>query len=82
MEEYSKFFNHHYELVAKIEERVTRYGTANCTDRDLGKGERAFQNSLAEQVDSINLMQLFSLAKKTNEMGSDTVDNKIKLQND
>ena len=39
VKEYSKFFNRHYELVAQIEERVTKYGTATCTNKVLTKRE-------------------------------------------
>ena len=32
--EYSKFFNKHYNLVAKIEEKVTRHGHPSTVDED------------------------------------------------
>jgi len=32
--EYSKFFNKHYNLVAKIEEKVTRHGNPSFTNAD------------------------------------------------
>lgn len=34
VEEYSKFFNRHYELVAQIEQSVTKYGSPNGVDGD------------------------------------------------
>jgi hypothetical protein len=42
VKEYSKFYNQHYELVAQIEERVTKYGTATCTNKVLTKREQEF----------------------------------------
>lgn len=62
--EYSKFYNKHYDLVAQIEERVTKHGNASGTNQLGQDDDLGFQNTLEQQVDGINLMQLFSLAKK------------------
>lgn len=48
--ESSKFFNHHYDLVARLEAKV---------NNDPGQGF-----NLDEQVEGIDVQQMFSLAKK------------------
>ena len=48
VEEYSKFFNRHYDLVAQIEERVTKYGNAQCADTEYRQSDKAFQKTLEE----------------------------------
>jgi hypothetical protein len=59
--EYSKFFNKHYNLVARLEEKVTRHGHPS----NLLEGEDfEFGNDLEAQIEGINMMQLFSLAKR------------------
>jgi hypothetical protein len=59
--EYSKFFNKHYNLVARLEERVTKHGHPNMfmDEEDLKLGYK-----LEDQVESVNMIQLFSLAKR------------------
>ena len=44
VQEYSKFFNLHYDLVAKIEERVTKYGSAGnqISSKEAERRELAF----------------------------------------
>lgn len=59
MTEYSKFFDKHYELVAKIDERVINFnGIPGKKDFD-----DELNRDLADHVDGINLKSLFSLAK-------------------
>lgn len=58
--EYSKFFNRHYNLVARIEEKVTSHGNANSAEDDV-----AFDKDLEQEIEGINMIQLFSLAKRT-----------------
>ena len=59
--EYSKFFNKHYKLVARLEEKVTRHGHPS----NLLEGEDLdFGTDLETQIEGINMIQLFSLAKR------------------
>jgi hypothetical protein len=59
--EYSKFFNKHYKLVARLEEKVTRHGhPSNLLDGE----DLDFGADLKAQIEGINMMQLFSLAKQ------------------
>ena len=49
--QYSKFSNLHYELVSKVEEKVTKHGHPNC---NLEDGEFNFMKDLEEQIEGIN----------------------------
>ena len=57
----SKFFNKHYNLVAQLEEKVTKHGHPNMllNEQDLTLGL-----DFEHQLEGINMMQLFSLAKR------------------
>ena len=59
--QYSKFSNSHYELVSRVEEKVTKHGHPNCSAEaeDLN-----FMMDLEQQIEGVNTMQLFSLTKK------------------
>jgi hypothetical protein len=58
IQEYSKFFNKHYSLVAQLEEKVTKHGHPNML---LNEHDIDFDT----QIEGINMMQLFSLAKRS-----------------
>lgn len=50
--EYSKFFNKHYNLVARLEEKVTRHGhPSNNMDEDIN-----FKKDLEQQIEGINMI--------------------------
>jgi hypothetical protein len=52
--EYSKFFNKHYNLVARLEEKVTRHGhthPSNMMDEDMN-----FKKDLEQQIEGINMI--------------------------
>ena len=50
--EYSKFFNKHYNLVARLEEKVTRHGhPSNNMDEDVN-----FKKDLEQQIEGINMI--------------------------
>lgn len=59
--EFSKFFNRHYNLVARLEEKVTKHGHPNILVKDHDPNLVA---DIEEQVEGINMIQLFSLAKR------------------
>ena len=58
--EYSKFFNKHYKLVARLEEKVTRHGHPSSLLGD----DLDFGTDLETQIEGINMINLFSLAKR------------------
>ena len=49
--QYSKFSNNHYELVNKVEEKVTKHGHPNFSGED---GDFNFMRDLEEQIEGIN----------------------------
>jgi hypothetical protein len=49
--QYSKFSNSHYELVSKVEEKVTKHGHPNCSTED---GDFNFMRDLEAQIEGIN----------------------------
>ena len=63
--EYSKFFNRHYNLVANLEEKVTKHGHLNLL---LEEQENNFGADIEDQLEGINMLQLFSLAKRTTQV--------------
>ena len=63
--EYSKFFNKHYNLVANLEEKVTKHGHLNLL---LEEQESNFGIDIENQLEGINMLQLFSLAKRTTQI--------------
>ena len=63
--QYSKFANTNYDLVCKVEEKVTKHGHPNCLIDD---GDLNFLSDLERQIDGINTLQLFSLTKKNQQM--------------
>ena len=62
MREYSRFHNKHYELVTKIDEKVTKSGN---TPPGVNK-EDEFKDMIDELQDFINLKSMLSLAKHKN----------------
>lgn len=63
--EYSRFYNDHYDLVNKIEESVTKHGNASGYAQCTQVQEDEFLKVVEESgVESINMMSLFSLAKR------------------
>ena len=54
---YSRFHNRHYNLVARLDERVTKQNSGDGEELELAK-------DMGEEFQGINIMQLFSLAKK------------------
>jgi hypothetical protein len=58
---YSKFFNKHYKLVARLDEKVTRHGHPTNM---LDENDLEFGNDFEGELDGINMIQLFSLAKR------------------
>lgn len=60
--EYSKFFNKHYNLVSNLEEKVTKHGHLNLL---LEEHENSLGEDIEDQLEGINMLQLFSLAKRT-----------------
>ena len=62
MQEHSKFFNKHYNLVARLEERVTKNGNSNMA---MSVEEMNMGHVDNDDVEAFNVMQLFSLAKKS-----------------
>jgi len=58
VQEYQRFFNKHYNLVARLEERVTKHGNSSMT-----LTEEEMKMGLMDD-EGINIMGLFSLAKR------------------
>ena len=59
--EYSKFHNKHYNIVARLEERVTKHGTSAG---GLTEEEIKLASEEGDDVETLNMLQLFSLAKR------------------
>ena len=53
VQEYSKFFNRHYNLVAQLEEKVTKHGHPNMV---LNEHDLTDDLDLENQIEGINLM--------------------------
>jgi hypothetical protein len=51
--QYSKFTNLNYDLVCKVEEKVTKHGHPNCLVDD---GDLNFVSNLEKQIDGINTL--------------------------
>ena len=60
--EYAKFYNRHYDVVSELEEKVTKHGHPNMLINDNDVTDNL---DIENQIEGINLMQLFSLAKKS-----------------
>jgi hypothetical protein len=60
--EFSRFTNKHYNLVANLEEKVTKHGHLNIL---LEEHEAELGNEPDDHLEGINMLQLFSLAKRT-----------------
>lgn len=63
--EFSKFTNKHYDLVANLEEKVTKHGHLNIL---LEEHEAEMGDDPEDHLEGINMLQLFSLAKRTTPM--------------
>ena len=59
--EYSRFQNKHYDLVSRLEEKVTKHGHPQGLLDDL----QANMSQELREIDGINIIQLFSLAKRS-----------------
>ena len=60
--EFSRFTNRHYDLVANLEEKVTKHGHLNIL---LEEQEAENGVDYEDHLEGINMLQLFSLAKRT-----------------
>lgn len=60
--EFSRFNNRHYDLVANLEEKVTKHGHLNIL---LEEQEAENGAEPEDHLEGINMLQLFSLAKRT-----------------
>ena len=59
VDEFSKFYNNHYNLVARLEERVATHGLQSANILSEVELKMA-------KTENVNISQLFSLAKKSN----------------
>jgi len=60
--EYAKFNNQHYELVEQIDDKVTKHGHPNIIIEDTNIN---LADEVLREIDGVNLLQFFSLAKKS-----------------
>ena len=71
VQEYAKFHNTNYDLVAKLEEKITKHGHLNAPVQaksgsfliDKGGEESQVFERIEAELEGYNMMSLFSLAK-------------------
>ena len=62
--EYARFSNANYDLVAKLEEKITKHGHLNApvSGKD-GSDDHLIAQQIQTEVEGYNMLKLFSLAK-------------------
>ena len=68
--EFGKFFNKHYDLVSNLEEKVIKHGHLNLMLEEQ-------ENNIIDSLEGINMLQLFSLAKRTTQVNEDLKRQKL-----
>jgi hypothetical protein len=64
VQEYARFSNANYDLVAKLEEKITKHGHLNAPVSAKDGGEdHLIAQQIQTEVEGYNMMSLFSLAK-------------------